>query len=378
MKLKPKYSIIEHFERVEDYRIERGKKHKLIDIITIAICAVVSRADTWIDIEVYGLAKKEWLGKFLELPHGIPSHDTFARVFSRINPEQFQKSFLSWVKGISKITEGEIIALDGKQSRSSGDDANGKGVLNTVSAWAVTNRLVLGQKMVEGKSNEITALPELIKILDLAGCIVTIDAMGCQREIVKKIVEKEADYVIAVKKNQPSLYEQVEKLFKQAIATGGDGLNLSDFKTQEINGGREEIRNYLMISDVAERIDPSNKWMNLSSIAMVESIRIIGEKITAETRYFISSLVDDAKKVAGAIRGHWGVENSLHWVLDVSFGEDYSRIRKDNAPSNFAVLRHIAINLISQNKSRKLSMKSKRFLAGLDDQYLTEILEGVL
>jgi predicted transposase YbfD/YdcC len=206
---------------------------------------------------------------------GSPAHQ---RVFSRINPEQFQKSFLSWVKGISKITAGEIIALDGKQSRNSGDNTNGQGVLKTVSAWAVTNRIVLGQKMVEGKSNEITALPELIKILDLAGCIVTIDAMGCQREIVKKIIEKDAYYVIAVKKNQPSLHEQIEGLFKRAIVTGGEGLNLSDFKTQEINGSREEIRNYLMISDIADKIDPSNKWMKLTSVAMVESIRIIGEK----------------------------------------------------------------------------------------------------
>lgn len=377
MKLKPKYSIIEHFESVEDYRIERGKKHKLIDIITIAICGVVSGADTWIDIEIYGLAKKEWLSKFLELSNGIPSHDTFGRVFSRINPEQFQKSFLSWVKGIANIAEGEIIALDGKQSRNSGDNRNGQGILNTISAWAVSNRLVLGQKMVEGKSNEITAIPELIKVLDLAGCIVTIDAMGCQREIVKKIVEKDADYVIAVKKNQPSLYEQVERLFKQAIATGGEGLNLSDFSTKEVNGGREEIRNYLIISDVADRIDSSHKWIKLTSIAMVESVRIVSEKTTVETRYFISSC-NDPNKIPAAIRGHWGIENSLHWVLDVSLREDYSRIRKDNAPANFAVLRHIAVNLINQNKTRKLSVKSKRFLAGLDENFLTEILESIL
>lgn len=377
MKLKPKYSIIEHFESVEDYRIERGKKHKLIDIITIAICGVVSGADTWIDIEIYGLAKKEWLSKFLELSNGIPSHDTFGRVFSRINPEQFQKSFLSWVKGIANIAEGEIIALDGKQSRNSGDNRNGQGILNTISAWAVSNRLVLGQKMVEGKSNEITAIPELIKVLDLAGCIVTIDAMGCQREIVKKIVEKDADYVIAVKKNQPSLYEQVERLFKQAIATGGEGLNLSDFSTKEVNGGREEIRNYLIISDVADRIDSSHKWIKLTSIAMVESVRIVSEKTTVETRYFISSC-NDPNKIPAAIRGHWGIDNSLHWVLDVSLREDYSRIRKDNAPANFAVLRHIAVNLINQNKTRKLSVKSKRFLAGLDENFLTEILESIL
>jgi predicted transposase YbfD/YdcC len=378
MKLKPKHSIAEHFDDIEDIRIERGKKHKLIDIITISICAVVCGADGWIDIEMYGIARKKWLGKFLELPNGIPSHDTFARVFAQINPDEFNKSFLSWIKGISKITAGEIIAFDGKQSRNSGDEKNGQGVINTVSAWAASNRLVLGQKKVEGKSNEITALPELIKILDLAGCIVTIDAMGCQREIVKKIVEKDADYVIAVKKNQPSLYEQIEQLFKQAIKTDGKDLKMSAFSSKEINRGREEIRNYLMLTDVPERIDPLQKWEKLTSIGMVESVRVVNGKTSVETRYFISSLWNDAKKLAEAIRSHWSIENSLHWVLDVAFQEDNSRIRKDNAPANFAVLRHIAINIIGQNKSRKLSVRSKRFLASLDEEYSNELLEAIL
>ncbi|AFY95793.1 transposase [Chamaesiphon minutus PCC 6605] len=378
MKLKPKHSIAEHFDDIEDIRIERGKKHKLIDIITISICAVVCGADGWIDIEMYGIARKKWLEKFLELPNGIPSHDTFARVFSQINPDEFNKSFLSWIKGISKITAGEIIAFDGKQSRNSGDEKNGQGVINTVSAWAASNRLVLGQKKVEGKSNEITALPELIQILDLAGCIVTIDAMGCQREIVKKIVEKDADYVIAVKKNQPTLYKQVKQLFKQAIETQGKDLNLSSFNSREMNRGREEIRNYLMITDVAEQIDPLQKWKKLTSIGMVESVRVVGGKTSVETRYFISSLESDAQKLAEGIRSHWSIENSLHWVLDVAFKEDDSRIRKDNAPANFAILRHIAVNIISENKSRKLSVRSKRFLATLDEEYLTELLEAIL
>jgi predicted transposase YbfD/YdcC len=378
MKLKPKHSIAEHFDDIEDIRIERGKKHKLIDIITISICAVVCGADGWIDIEMYGIARKKWLEKFLELPNGIPSHDTFARVFSQINPDEFNKSFLSWIKGISKITAGEIIAFDGKQSRNSGDEKNGQGVINTVSAWAASTRLVLGQKKVEGKSNEITALPELIKILDLSGCIVTIDAMGCQKEIVKTIVEKDADYVIAVKQNQPTLHKQIKQLFKQAIETHGADLNMSSFNSREINRGREEIRNYLMITDVMERIDPLQKWKNLTSIGMVESVRVVNEKTSVETRYFISSLENDAQKLAEAIRGHWSIENSLHWVLDVSFQEDKSRIRKDNAPANFAVLRHIAVNIISQNKSRKLSVRSKRFLATLDEEYSTELLEAIL
>jgi predicted transposase YbfD/YdcC len=378
MKLKPKHSIAEHFNDIEDIRIERGKKHQLIDIITISICAVVCGADGWIDIEMYGIARKKWLEKFLELPNWIPSHDTFARVFSQINPDEFNKSFLSWIKGISKITAGEVIAFDGKQSRNSGDEKNGKGAINTVSAWAASNRLVLGQKKVEGKSNEITALPELIQILDLAGCIVTIDAMGCQREIVKKIVEKDADYVIAVKKNQPTLYEQIKQLFKQAIETQGKDLNLSNFNSREMNRGREEIRNYLMITDVAERIDPLQKWKKLTSIGMVESVRVVDGKTSVETRYFISSLENDAQKLAEGIRGHWSIENSLHWVLDVAFQEDNSRIRKDNAPANFAVLRHMAVNIISQNKSRKLSVRSKRFLATLDEEYSTELLEAIL
>ena len=378
MKLKPKHSIAEHFNDIEDIRIERGKKHKLIDIITISICAVVCGADGWIDIEMYGIARKKWLDKFLELPNGIPSHDTFARVFSQINPDEFNKSFLNWVKGISKITAGEIIAFDGKQSRNSGDKKNGQGVINTVSAWAASNRLVLGQKKVEGKSTEITALPELIKVLDLAGCIVTIDAMGCQKEIVKKIVEKDADYVIAVKKNQPTLYDQIMQLFKQAIKTHGKDLNMSSFNSQEMNRGREEIRNYLMLTDVAGRIDPLGKWEKLTSIGMVESVRVVDGKTSIETRYFISSLENNAQKLAEAIRSHWSIENSLHWVLDVAFKEDSSRIRKDNAPANFAVLRHIAVNIISQNKSRKLSVRSKRFLATLDEEYSNELLEAIL
>ncbi len=378
MKLKPKHSIGEHFKDIKDIRIERRKKHKLIDIITISICAVVCGADGWEDIETYGIVRKKWLEKFLELPNGIPSHDTFARVFSQINPEEFNKSFLSWVKGICKITAGEIIAFDGKQSRNSGDEKNGRGAINTVSAWATSNRLVLGQTKVEGKSNEITALPKLIDVLDLAGCIVTIDAIGCQREIVKKIVERDADYVIAVKKNQPSLYKQVEQLFKQAIKTNGDSLNMSDFSSKETNRGREETRNYLMISGIEGSIDELQKWKNLNSIGMVESVREVGGKTTVEIRYFISSLGENIKKLVEAIRGHWSIENSLHWVLDVTFQEDKSRIKKDNAPANFAVLRHIAVNLMSQNKSRKLSVRKKRFLASLDEEYSRELLETIL
>jgi predicted transposase YbfD/YdcC len=375
MKLKPKHSIADYFEKIEDPRIDRRKQHKLIDIITIAICAVVCGAETWVDMEVYGKAKFSWLNEFLELANGIPSHDTFARVFAVINPEEFQKCFMSWVQRVRRKTEQEIIAFDGKQSRNSGDKKNGKRAINMVSALAIENRLVLGQKKVEGKSNEITALPELIEILELAGCIVTIDAMGCQTKIVEKIVKKEADYVIALKKNQGNLCNEVEQIFKEAIAGRFEGFKASSHSTREFNRGREEIRNYLIISDAKARINSSEKWMNLESIGLVESVRMIDEKISIETRYFITSLDNNVELFAKSVRGHWGIENSLHWILDVAMREDKSRIRKDNAPANFAILRHIAVNVLRQNKSKRFGVRSKQFLAAIDESYMNEILE---
>lgn len=375
MKLKPKHSIADYFGGIEDPRIDRRKQHKLIDIITIAICAVVCGAETWVDMEVYGKAKFSWLNEFLELENGIPSHDTFARVFAAISPEEFQKCFMSWVQGVRNKTSQEIIAFDGKQSRNSGDKKNGKRAINIVSALAIENRLILGQKKVEGKSNEITALPELIEILDLAGCIVTIDAMGCQRKIVEKIVEKEADYVIALKKNQGNLYDEVEQIFKEAIAGKFEGFKASSYSTRELNRGREEIRDYLIISDVDGLIKISEKWVNLKSIGLVESVRIVNGKTSIETRYFITSLDNNVELFAKSVRGHWGIENSLHWILDVAMREDKSRIRKDNAPANFAMLRHIAVNVLRQNKSRKFGVRSKQFLAAIDESYMNEILE---
>ena len=375
MKLKPRHSIADYFGEIEDPRIERRKQHKLIDIITIAICAVVCGAETWVDMEVYGKAKFSWLNEFLELANGIPSHDTFARVFAAISPEEFQKCFMSWVQGIRRKTELEIIAFDGKQSRNSGDKKNGKHAINMVSALAIDNRLILGQKKVEGKSNEITALPELIDILDLAGCIVTIDAMGCQSKIVEKIIKKEADYVIALKKNQGNLYSEVEQLFKEAIAGRFEGVKSSSHSTRELNRGREEIRNYLIMSDIELLINSSKKWINLESIGLVESVRIVNGKTSVETRYFITSLDNNVELFAEAVRGHWRIENSLHWILDVAMREDKSRIRKDNAPANFAMLRHIAVNVLRQNKSKKFGVRSKQFLAAIDESYMNEILE---
>ena len=260
MKLRPKTTITEHFGDLEDPRVERSKLHKLIDIITITICAVISGADTWVDIEVYGKSKYKWLKKFLELPNGIPSHDTFARVFAQLNPEQLQQCFLKWIQSISQITFGEIVAIDGKTLRHSYDKSKDKYALHMVSAWATANRLVLGQVKVDEKSNEITAIPELLKVLCLSGCIVTIDAMGCQKEIVKQIVSQEADYVITLKKNQPGLYEQAEILFEQALKNRYKGYIYSDCRQEESGHGRSETRYYQMLSDVQQEIDPKGEW----------------------------------------------------------------------------------------------------------------------
>jgi len=374
MKLKPKITIADHFCAIDDPRIERSKQHKLIDIITIAICAVICGAEGWTDIETYGVTKYEWLKQFLELPNGIASHDTFARLFARLNPQQFQQCFLSWIKAINKVTSGEVIALDGKSLRHSYDKEAKKGAIHMVTAWARENRLVLGQVKVDKKSNEITAIPELIKILDLSGCIVTIDAMGCQKQIVKLIAEQNADYIITLKKNQGNLYKNVEQLFKSAIRTGFQGIEHSAYHTREQAHGREEIRHYLMLTDIAERVDPNYKWQKLKSIGLVESVRTVDGKTTVETRYYISSLSNNAAIFGQSVRSHWGIENSLHWVLDVALNEDDCRIRKDNAPENFAVLRRLAVNLLGREKSNKRGMKNKQFLAAMDNEYLTKVL----
>lgn len=374
MKLKPKITIADHFALMSDPRIDRTKRHKLIDILTIALCAVICGADSWVAIELYGCTKYEWLKTFLELPNGIPSHDTFARVFAQLNPQQFQECFLSWMRSIQKVTSGEIVAIDGKTLCGSKDKASGQSAIEIVSAWVTTNRLVLGQVKVDSNSNEITAIPELLKVLELSGCIVTIDAIGCQKNIVKLIAQQDADYVITLKKNQGNLDDEVEKLIDEGIKTGFHGLKHSTYKTEEFGHGRHEIRHYVMLSNIQEKLDPDSVWVKLNSIGMVESVRELDGKTTVETRYFISSLEDNAQKFANSIRSHWGIENSLHWILDVALNEDDCRIRKENAPQNFAVLRHIAVNLLGKEKRVKVGVKNKQFLAAMDNQYLTRLL----
>ena len=374
MKLKPKITIADHFAQMEDPRIDRTKRHKLIDILTIAICAVICGADSWVAIELYGCTKYEWLKTFLELPNGIPSHDTFARVFALINPQEFQSCFVNWMKSIQKITSGEVVAIDGKTLCGSSNLNCDQSAIQIVSAWATTNKLVLGQVKVDSQSNEITAIPELLKVLDLAGCIVTIDAIGCQKEIVKLITEQSADYVITLKKNQGNLYDSVESLFKTAISKGFEGIEHSTYKTEDKGHGREEIRHYLMLSEIQKQLDTESAWSNFNSVGMVESIRKLDGKTEVETRYFISSLQGNAEKFGNSVRSHWGIENSLHWILDVALREDDCRIRKDNAPQNFAVIRQIAVNLLGKEKRVKRGIKNKQFLAAMANDYLLRVV----
>jgi predicted transposase YbfD/YdcC len=373
MKLPPKISIADHFQNVEDPRIERTKDHLLIDILTIAILAVICGADGWVGIETYGKAKASWLKTFLALPNGIPSHDTFARVFARLDPEQLQQSFVSWVRSVSRLSSGEVIAIDGKTARRSYDQGQGKGAIHMVSAWASQNRLVLGQKKVDDKSNEITAIPELLKVLDLHGCIVTIDAMGTQKAIAQQIIAQEGDYVLALKGNQGNLFEDVQQIFEQAHQSQFQGLDYDFHETLEAGHGRIEKRRCWTLAAVDELLD-ADQWSELTSIAMVEAVRSEQGKTSREVRYYISSLLPQAALLATSIRTHWSVENSVHWVLDVAFREDDCRIRSGHAPENFTLLRHLALSLLTQETTAKVGIKNKRLRAGWDDDYLLEVL----
>lgn len=364
--------------KVKDPRIDRTKRHKLIDILIIAILAVICGADSWVDVEMFGNSKIEWLKTFLELPNGIPSHDTFGRVFALINPEEFEKGFMEWVKLIQELTQGQVIAIDGKQMRGSKDLPAGKAGIYMVSAWATANQLVLGQRKVDDKSNEITAIPQLLKVLELAGCIVVVDAIGTQTKIAKTIIDQGADYILAVKENQGHLYEDIHDLFEDDWKYNFKGAPYRYAKTVNKDHGRIEIRQCWSISDpeYLANIRDLDRWKEVKSLVMILSERQIGEKREVQDRYYISSLESDAKKILQAKRSYWGIENCLHWVLDIAFNEDHSRVRKDHAPQNFSILRHMALNLLKLETTVKAGIKAKRLKCGWDTDYLLKVLAG--
>ncbi|MDB6123642.1 MAG: ISAs1 family transposase [Pedosphaera sp.] len=379
----PKLSLIEHFQELPDPRIERTREHDLIDILVIAVCTLLCAGETFNDMEDFGHAKQDWFKTFLTLRNGIPSHDTFNRVFAALNPKEFLDCFLRWTQTLRQAVPQEIVALDGKALRRALN--KNQSVKYVVSAWAESNGLVLGQLKVADKSNEITAVPELLRVLELGGCIVTVDAMGCQKKIAKEIIEADADYVLALKGNQETVREEVKTFLDQTLAEkAGPRLpaarlskaaaNLGVLETVEKDHGRMETRRYYQSDDLDWFAD-LGKWEALKSVGMVESTRESDGQRTVERRYYLSSLPRDVALFARAVRGHWGVENKLHWVMDVCFREDQSRARAGYAAENLATLRRLALNLLKREKTKKRGIKGKQLNASWNHAYLLRLLE---
>jgi len=369
-------SLWEHFRGLEDPRAEHLIEHKLLDIIALTLCAVICGAESWVEVELYGRTKEEWLSSFLALPNGIPSHDTIARVFAALNPKALAECLASWVASVAQQTEGEVIAIDGKSLRQSYESGGKRGAIHMVSAWASQNRLILGQVKVNEKSNEITAIPELLNVLDVNGCLVTIDAMGTQTAIAKQIVGQGGDYVLSLKGNQPNLHQDVVQLFDWAIKTDFENIPHEFYRSVNDGHGRIEIRRHWLLGSV-EHLDGASRWAGLKRVGMVEAERRFpGQQHSVERRYYLLSLDGGVERFAHAVRAHWGIENQVHWVLDVAFHEDDCRVRKDHAPENLALIRHLALNLLRRDSSTKAGIKAKRLKAGWDDRFLLSLFNS--
>lgn len=382
MQKHPKLSLIEHFETLSDPRVERTKDHDLIDVLIIAVCTLLCGGESFNDMEDFGHAKHDWFKTFLGLRHGIPSHDTFNRVFAALDPRQFLDCFLRWTQSLRQAVAQEIVALDGKALRRALH--KDQSVKYVVSAWAESNNLVLGQLKVADKSNEITALPQLLRVLELSGCIVTIDAMGCQKKIAREIIEADADYVLALKGNQETVHQEVKEFLDESLAEKQKvrppkaklppaAASLASLETVEKDHGRLETRRYYQSSELAWFAD-LEQWEGLKSVGMVEATREVDGKTSVERRYYLSSLPVNIELFARAVRSHWGVENKLHWVMDVCFREDQSRARAGYAAENLATLRRLAFNLLKREKTKRRGIRGKQLNAGWDHAYLLRLL----
>lgn len=361
------------FANLTDPRLDRTKRHALLDIFILALCATIGGANGWADIERFGKAKLDFFRRFLELPNGIPSHDTFGRVFARLDPAALLTCIQNWLAAFRASVDRELVAIDGKTMRGSFDSAAAQNPLHVVSAWASEARLVLGQVSVDSKSNELTAIPLLLELLDLKGGIVTIDALGCQKDIAAAVRQREADYVLTVKDNQPTLLMTIHEAFLAHAESDFTDPTLRRFKTVERGHGRDETREYFVAAAPDELIR-NGEWKDVASIGMVQRTRIVDGKVTEEIVYYLSSLPPKVKTLTRAVRGHWGIENRLHWSLDVNFAEDQSRVRKDHGPANLGMLRRLALSILQQDTSSKDSLRGKRLSAGWDEGRLLKIL----
>jgi len=367
-------SIQKHFAELTDPR-RRDVTYPLINVVVIAICAVVCGADDFVAIAKFGRTKRKWMARFLDLKSGIPSHDRFNAILAAIKPAEFEKCLLSWITALHEITEGQVIAIDGKTLRRSFDAASSKAAIHMVSAWATANHISLGQVVVDAKSNEITAIPKLLEMLELSGALVTIDAMGCQTEIARQIVEAGADYCLAVKGNQPTLQQGIADFFNEHLEDDFARTPVRRHQTEEKGHGREEIR-YYFICPVPDKLPDRSRWAQLKAIGITISNTQRDGKECNEVRYYILSKYLAARRFAKAVRDHWGIENRLHWQLDVTFQEDQCRIRQGHADANFSILRRTALSLLKNESTLKVGIKNKRLAAGWDEDYLEQVLLG--
>jgi predicted transposase YbfD/YdcC len=365
-------SFEQHFQDLQDPRVERTRKHPLINVVFMAVCGILSGANSFAGIHEFGIDRRSWFARYLDLTNGIPSEDTFGRVMARLDPAAFEKCLLSWIQTVQELTKDRVVAIDGKTLRGSYDHERDRAAIHMVSAWATENKLSLGQVVVQEKSNEITAIPELLQALEISGALVTIDAMGCQREIADRIRERGGDYVLAVKQNQPKLYEQIEQAI--TVALEGDTEALDEHQTVETGHGRKETRTYAVVT-APESVDPEELWRDLSAVGIAISDRVDSQgRQSMETRYYILSRLITAPEFAGAVRSHWGIENNLHWQLDVSFREDECRVCRDHAPANLSVIRRFALGLLKRETSCKKGIEIKRMKCAGNDDYREKVL----